>query len=60
MCSRPARGERLKDPETVIESAERNGWVSGQHIEQDRQIDLNKYDDEVLEQQDAVLHVYTT
>ena len=61
MPSRPAeetRSKRFKDPKKVIELAVGNGWVTGKHTEQDKQVDLNKYVEEVEQGQDAVLEVY--
>ena len=61
MPSGPAeetRRKRFKDPKKVIESAVGNGWVTGKHTEQDKQVDLNKYVEDVEQGQDAVLEVY--
>ena len=49
---------RLTDPAAVADRAKSRGWKADEHLENDKQRDLNKYDDKVKEKQDQVLHKY--
>jgi hypothetical protein len=51
MHSRPAnvaQTRRFKDPLRLIKAAKGSGWVSGKHIDQDKETDINKYVERVV------------